>query len=100
MRRRSKTIFGQELRLAVCLFVGRHPTGTFSLTEAAAAIGVASSAIQAPLNSLVQAEVVERLELKIGNERIRPLQRRESRLWLYAEEVLGFGPADQLQLPL
>lgn len=100
MRELSKAIFGQELRLALCLFVGRHSSGEFTQTEAAKALEVSGSALQAPLRDLVTAGLLVKAPT-IPGHRNRYLVRQDgSFAWKFAEELLGLGPDNQLTLPL
>src|SRR6478752_7716226 len=96
----SRVVFGQERRLALCLFVGRHQTGHFTQAEAAKALGVGASVIQRPLQHLINAGfVVRRSEPAAEDTRTSPLARCESLLWKLADELLDDSPELQPELP-
>ena len=87
VREASKSFFGQEHRLAVMLAVGRHPTGEFTLSELAGAVGVTSpSSIQGPVAALLRAGLISRKSTG-GVERVRWYERQNSSAWAFAEEL-------------
>lgn len=87
MRRLSKTVFGQELRLAVMLFVARHPDGLFCLSEVADGIDVRSaSSVQDPLRALLESGLIAGQE-GLPGDRHRWYRRLDSSAWSFAEEL-------------
>jgi hypothetical protein len=87
MRRLSKTVFGQELRLAVMLFIARHPDGLFCYSDLADGISVRSaSSVQDPLKALVDAELIVRQE-GLPGDRHRWYRRVDNTCWAFAEEL-------------
>ncbi len=87
MRRLSKIVFGQELRLAVMLFVARHPDGLFCYSDLAAGIQVRSaSSVQDPLKALMDSGLIVRQE-GLPGDRHRWYRRIDSACWAFAEEL-------------
>lgn len=86
-RRLSKIVFGQELRLAVMLFIARHRDGLFCYSDVAEGVEVRSaSSVQEPLRALVDAGLIVRQE-GLPGDRHRWYQRIESACWVLAEEL-------------
>lgn len=87
IRQLSKLVFGQELRLPVMLFVGRHADGLFCFSDLADGIEVRSaSSVQGPLKALVDSGLVVRQEGLPGDKH-RWYQRTASACWAFAEEL-------------
>lgn len=85
LRAVSKTAFGHEMRLAICVLVARHEVDAFSQTELLDALGIRSpSAIARPLRSLVEMGALEPCTTQDG----RGFRRLDTILWSYAEELL------------
>jgi hypothetical protein len=87
MRRLSKLVFGQELRIAVMLYVGRHPDGLFCLSDLAEGIDVRSaSSVQDPLRALVESGLIAHQD-GLPGDRHRWYRRLDSSAWSFAEEL-------------
>ncbi|WP_445256332.1 hypothetical protein [Nocardioides aurantiacus] len=90
-RRLSKTVFGQELRLAVMLYIGRHPDGLFCYSDVAEGVEVRSaSSVQEPLKALLDAGLIVRQD-SLPGDRHRWYRRLESSGWAFAEELLAMS---------
>lgn len=97
MREVSKAAFGQELRLALCLFIANNDDEYFTLGAAASALGVTPSALQGPLTSLIAIGVVRRLSTP-PRSRERWLGRQPSAIWAFAAELGSDDDWSQLLL--
>lgn len=87
MRHLSKVVFGQELRLAVMLFVARHPDGLFCFSELAEGVDVRSaSSVQDPLRALLEAGLIADQD-GLPGDRHRWYRRVDSSAWTFAEEL-------------
>ncbi len=84
-RRLSKTVFGQEMRLAVMCAIA-DTDGVFTLTDLAQRLAVTSqSTIQRPLKDLEDAGLIQRMR---SDSRYVHYRRNSSTAWAFAQELL------------
>jgi hypothetical protein len=88
LRPLSKSAFGQEMRLALVLSIGREPRDHFLQKELAGWLGIDSfSSIARPFESLLAIGAVARIPNE--DRSLILLHRRKSTLWAYGEELLA-----------
>jgi predicted transcriptional regulator len=90
LKRLSRTVFGQELRVPVMIAILRMKSDRFTLTDLQTSLDLRhASALQAPLSALVEGGFVIK-EAPEANDRYRYYKRLDSSssMWTLAEELL------------
>ena len=85
LRTLSKTVFGQEHRLAVMLAIARAPSELVNPGDLAAQLGFrAQSAVQLPIRDLAKVGLITR---EVSESRRIIYRRQPSSGWAFAEEL-------------
>ena len=88
LRLLSKLVFGQELRLALILAIGREKIDTFPQADLVVWVNARSfSVIERPFDSLRRSGAVTKVETT--GTTANTWRRENSRIWAYGEELLS-----------